>query len=259
VDTLLPTRRRRLFILAVLLITLMVGLSAIITLADNTVSTSVKVTNITALVLAVGTDITLIANLLQPKKRPSDEEVSNAFPALNTARTLFNDKQYEEAIDKATYVISELPRQGEAYFLRGQALHELGRFTSALENYNKALGLQPGLIFAYPQRATLFASMGEYESAISDMLRCVALLPDLPSQLLQLALAYFKTGQFELAEKWFKKVIEHPETDDKNKEMAKEYLLRLQGLHQLQNEIGDLNMQPKRQFRTHPNTEGSSC
>lgn len=75
-------------------------------------------------------------------------------PALyDKARALVDDGQLEEALGRADYAISLLPREGSYHELRGNILQTMLRFREAGEAYREALKLTPTLRFAATNRA----------------------------------------------------------------------------------------------------------
>jgi len=59
----------------------------------------------------------------------------------------------------------------EAYYNRGTAYAELGEYDRAIEDYNKAIELNPDLAEAYNNRGIAYAKLGEHDRAREDMLR----------------------------------------------------------------------------------------
>ncbi|KAL0273726.1 UNVERIFIED_CONTAM: hypothetical protein PYX00_006335 [Menopon gallinae] len=50
-------------------------------------------------------------------------------------------------------------------------------FDDAIEDYTKAISLDPGLAVAYYNRGTVLYRLGNYELALEDLTKCVELDP----------------------------------------------------------------------------------
>ncbi len=126
--------------------------------------------------------VQLVAQLLdniQKDKKPSDLAITNALTELETAKRCLEEKQYQLAIDKTTSIIRILPKKGEAYQIRARANAALGKVHSALEDYQKAIELEPGFPFNYSGRAQLLRDIGDYSGAIRDYSKALAVAPEL--------------------------------------------------------------------------------
>ena len=62
---------------------------------------------------------------------------------MKTIRQLIQDGNTDEAIQQLDLLISENPNSDEAYFLRGKAYQKKGNMRLALNNYLKAIELNP--------------------------------------------------------------------------------------------------------------------
>jgi tetratricopeptide (TPR) repeat protein len=167
-----------------------------------------------------------LQDILRTEKNLSDEDVSNALSELAQADTLLKQKEFKKAMDKATIVIGILPKKAEAYFTRAQAHVALGQLISAIEDYSKVVELEPGHIFARIYRAIVYRDMGEHKNAIEDWEMGLLLSPESIGQIFQLALSCFDVGEFEKAHQRFQEVLDHPETSDREKKMAGEFVVR---------------------------------
>jgi|GEM_PF-3771313 len=56
----------------------------------------------------------------------------------------------------------------EAYLTIGNAYAHKGQYDKAIENYNKAIQLNPNLAEAYYNRGVAYKHKGQYDKAISD-------------------------------------------------------------------------------------------
>lgn len=245
-----PTKRKIAFIVLLLIVFSIVGFVTINEFFNEGDSISDKLAAAMSialiLVLAFIPVLPTIHGWLKPNKPLSDEQVSTALTKLAQARENLDNKEFEKAVRFATDVIIELPKKAEAYRVRARALEELGKIPSALEDYNQAISLEPGHPFVHCFRAKLYQQIGDYEKAVPDMLKCLALAPDLPGQLFQMADTLFLVGEFDKASQFFQKVLEHSQTKEKEKEMATEYLKRIESMKKVQEEYDESEFQIQR-------------
>ncbi len=73
---------------------------------------------------------------------PEDEILSAEFWE-DKANELFSSNRYTEAIFFCDRAIAIRPDYAEAWYNRGVALERLGRFTEALESFDKSLKMGP--------------------------------------------------------------------------------------------------------------------
>ncbi len=55
-----------------------------------------------------------------------------------------------------------------AYFNRGNAYDDLGQYQRAIQDYTRAIQLDPDLAQAYYNRGIVYYNLGEYQRAIQD-------------------------------------------------------------------------------------------
>ena len=87
----------------------------------------------------------------------------------------------------------------EDYFLRGNALYQLGRYEEALASYNAALTLRPDDTNTLGNRGRTLRILGRYEEALADYTRSLELRPDDPDALNNRGFALTKMGRLEEA------------------------------------------------------------
>jgi tetratricopeptide (TPR) repeat protein len=75
------------------------------------------------------------------------------------------------------------------YHNRGLALHALDMRTNAIEDYTKAIQINPGYAHAYSDRGASLLELGQYNRALVDFDKAVSLKPDLARALAGKALA----------------------------------------------------------------------
>jgi len=91
------------------------------------------------------------------------------------ANTLFEDGEYERALEKYDEALAILPDHIHALRGRARSLMQLGQSAQALAAFNTAVALEPEFAATYANRGILHDRMGRYEKAIEDYERAIAL------------------------------------------------------------------------------------
>ncbi len=91
---------------------------------------------------------------------------------------LFEDGDYQRALDKYDEALDETPNHLHAMRGRARSLMQLGQSTRALTAFNTAIALEPEFGGTYANRGMLHDRMGRYEKAIADYEHAVALYPE---------------------------------------------------------------------------------
>jgi tetratricopeptide (TPR) repeat protein len=85
-------------------------------------------------------------------------------------------------------------------FLRqGIAAQQHGDLKAAIDNYRKALAIQPGMVEARANLGAALSAAGQFDSAIEEDLSVLAKAPNNVGVRMNLALAYYKKGDMEHA------------------------------------------------------------
>jgi tetratricopeptide (TPR) repeat protein len=79
------------------------------------------------------------------------------------------------AIRGCSEIIRRDPKDGIAYYLRGNALARNNDLGQAIVDFNKAIALNPGFAPAYDRRASAYVAKGDYTSAVADATRSAEL------------------------------------------------------------------------------------
>jgi tetratricopeptide (TPR) repeat protein len=86
-------------------------------------------------------------------------------------KNIKRNRSYKKAIKKYDKAICLEPNNPGLYSCRGKVYESMGEYTTALENYNEAIRLDPDHSFYnhfYNERANLFIKMGDPVSALLD-------------------------------------------------------------------------------------------
>ena len=147
-------------------------------------------------------------------------------------------KQYENAIEDFNKAIEVNPKFAEAYNNRGPAYAELKQYGRAIEDYNRAIELNPKFAKAYNNRGIAYAKLKQHERVIEDFNKAIDINPKFAEAYNNRGLAYAELEQYGRAIEDFNKAI------DINPEDAKAYYNRgadYYTLKQYENAIEDYN------------------
>jgi lipoprotein NlpI len=126
-----------------------------------------------------------------------------------------NTNQVDKAIEDFDRAIALDPYFRDAFLNRGTALEKTGKFDKAIENFDKAISLSPSYE-VYFNRGITFEKMGRLDKAIADYNEAIALNSSRYEAYLAAARLYGKAGLFDKAIEYFSKYIainpKHAET-----------------------------------------------
>jgi tetratricopeptide (TPR) repeat protein len=107
-----------------------------------------------------------------------------------------------------SYVIEKEPeRVPDAYNNRGSAFYKKGMSDKAIEDYDRAIALDPSYYEAYNNRGTAFLKAGLFDKAIADFDRTISINPEHAAPYVNRGRAYFLLGKYAGAEEDFNKAI----------------------------------------------------
>jgi tetratricopeptide (TPR) repeat protein len=130
------------------------------------------------------------------ESKPLQQEVGNsAFKVYNQGVDLMRAKKFAAAQIKFEQAIRDNPNFAEAHNNLGFTLRQQGpqNYAKALEHYNKAIQLKPGMAETYEYRGVLFAKMGKKSDAEKDLAVLKKLNPKLAAELAE----FLETGKEE--------------------------------------------------------------
>ncbi|HEY3582667.1 MAG TPA: tetratricopeptide repeat protein, partial [Pyrinomonadaceae bacterium] len=109
-----------------------------------------------------------LSSRLDNRKQPS-----------HTPASSFNGSSVPSPAEVVTDNVTVInPFTADAYNNRGFARFKKSDFVGAVEDFNSALRIRPGLVVAYLNRAAALQAKGDSESAIKDLNKAVALKKD---------------------------------------------------------------------------------
>ncbi|MDO8426973.1 MAG: tetratricopeptide repeat protein, partial [Deltaproteobacteria bacterium] len=116
--------------------------------------------------------------------------------------------RYGEAATDFSQVIDVLPRMHEAYYNRALANQGLGKYEEVVEDLTAALELNPGNTDAYNNRGIAYFKLGAYQEAIEDFKTAVEIDPQYSTAYQNLGLVYSKIGNTGEGAYYFNKAKE---------------------------------------------------
>jgi tetratricopeptide (TPR) repeat protein len=106
---------------------------------------------------------------------------------LNRGNAYKDKGLYDRAIQDYDRAIELDPKYADAYYNRGNAYKDKGLYDRAIQNYDRAIELDPKDAFAYYNRGNAYQDKGLYDRAIQDYDRAIELDP-------KYAVAYYNRG-----------------------------------------------------------------
>ena len=122
---------------------------------------------------------------------------------LNRGDIYYAQGEYHKAIEEYTKAIELEPDYAEAYRYRGNAWARLGEFGRAIKDYRKAAYLESAE--AYYNGGNALANKGEYDKAIQSYTRAIEFKPDYAEAYYNRGSAWYHLGEYDRALKDFGK------------------------------------------------------
>ncbi len=120
---------------------------------------------------------------------------------------LNNIGRYSEAVDSYDKAISLKPDYADAWYNRGNALSNLGQHTEATTSYDKAIAINPDFNGAWINRGCAFDALRRYEEAVNSYDRAIAIDPYDFRALSNRGVALLELRRYEEAADSFDKAI----------------------------------------------------
>jgi hypothetical protein len=115
---------------------------------------------------------------------------------------------WKSTIELWSHVIEKEPVSiPEAYFKRGNAFRQRGRLDRTIEDYNRAIALDPSFEQVYVNRGAIFGVTGQFDKAIKDFTTALSLDPAQYTAVINRGYAFIETGQFDKALEDFDKAV----------------------------------------------------
>jgi len=111
-------------------------------------------------------------------------------------------------LSAAAQTAKQAPPSAVDELLRGGiSAQQHGDYQTAIEDYRKALKIEPGLAEAQANLGAALAASGQFDAAIEEDIRAMAMVSDKTGVRRNLALAFYKKGDMEHARTEFEAVI----------------------------------------------------
>lgn len=120
---------------------------------------------------------------------------NNFVYRYNRAVTLFNLKQYQEAIVEYKYLHDLLPEQSEYIFQIGNAYEQMDSIDLAVNFYTQAIEIDHDHFIYYFKRGTVFLKQNALHRAEADFTASLELNPKHHNSFHNRGIALFKLGQ----------------------------------------------------------------
>ncbi|RLG44327.1 MAG: hypothetical protein DRN81_04785 [Thermoproteota archaeon] len=139
------------------------------------------------------------------KKETSKE--FEAWELVNRGFSFCNLGQYEKAINDFNKAIEIDPSDAVAYTNRGTAYDNLGQYDKAIDDYNKAIEINSRYAEAYNNRGNVYHKLGQYNKAIQDYNKAIEINPNYAKAYNNRGTAYADLNQYQQAMENYNKAI----------------------------------------------------
>ena len=135
------------------------------------------------------------------------QEELQALVAFQNGNFFAMLEQMELAIDSYSQAIKIKPN-AEAYSNTGNAKNNLGRYKDAIEDFDKAIEINPNYIIAHINRGTANFNLKQYKDAIKDFDKAIEINPNYAIAYNYKGIANLELGQYKDTIKDFDEAIE---------------------------------------------------
>ncbi len=102
-----------------------------------------------------------------------------AGPIFNLSWTYFEAERFEECLAHCDIMTQAHPDYFSGWTLRGSVFEKLGKLDEALENYSRAINLDPEIVGnCYLERGKLYERLGKKDLAAADYAKLLKLRPE---------------------------------------------------------------------------------
>jgi tetratricopeptide (TPR) repeat protein len=142
-------------------------------------------------------------------KSATEQDSGSAIPFFNMGNMIKSNKgNFQDAINNYTKAIEINPDYAEAYNNRGNTYLQLGSYDLALNDYLNAIRLKPDYTEAYYDCGNLYSSQGLYDKAITNYSKAIELEPDHFKAFNNRGFAYFKQELLDKSIEDYTKAVE---------------------------------------------------
>lgn len=137
-----------------------------------------------------------------------ERNVSKADKLFLKGNKLYEQQQYEEAVEAYKEALQISPSEWGYYFNLALAYKKLGRKQEATESFQKAVELNPESYSSNKELGEALAKDGDYEEAKKYYLKATEISPDDPDAFYNLGVCLTNLGESEEALRLFLKTVE---------------------------------------------------
>lgn len=127
-------------------------------------------------------------------KQPKNIQIKNL-------ESLYNNKNFFELIKYSEVFLKKFPESKFIYNLIGVAYFNLGKYSSAIENYNISISLNPKNSEAYNNKGLCLKKMGDFEGALENFKLAIKINPHFSDVYNNIGNLYYELKSFKDAEK----------------------------------------------------------
>ena len=127
-------------------------------------------------------------------KQPKNIQIKNL-------ESLYNNKNFFELIKYSEVFLNKFPESKFIYNLIGVAYFNLGKYSSAIENYNISISLNPKNSEAYNNKGLCLKKMGDFEGALENFKLALKINPHFSDVYNNIGNLYYELKSFKDAEK----------------------------------------------------------
>ncbi len=135
----------------------------------------------------------------------SAQESGDYYAAGNRA---FREGDYEAALDEYTKAIQLDPRNGSYYASRGATYGKLGMYEEGVKELKKALSVNPSLSEPYYLIESFYAELDQTDEAITFLKEKSAASPEHGAIIVSLGYAYYRKGSLDMAHEHMERAVE---------------------------------------------------
>ena len=139
-------------------------------------------------------------------RRLDGQAEDQMWALLDLVSQAYERKEYETAISLCSAALGAHPHFG-LFNNRGIARYDLGKMEAAIDDYDRAIELNPEDATAYNNRGFARSDLGDLAAAIDDFDRAIALNPEDATAYFNKACALALMGQGEEACVWLERAI----------------------------------------------------
>ncbi len=180
--------------------------------------------------------------LLKQEKFPAAEgelqkalAIRNDFPdaLIELGRSLAGQEKHQEAIAAFSKALSYTAENAPAHFYMANSLIALHKKKSASEHLREAIGIRPGYWEAHYLLGVQLAEREQFAEAAQEFSEVARIQPDFAGGHFNLGVALAKLNRIQEAALEFQKTLR---LDPRHK-AARDYLMKLQALQEIQNQV----------------------